>query len=406
MLLNEMRIGVIVTGGIAAYKATELVRQLVKAGAQVRVVMTESACEFITPLTLQVLSRHRVLLDTFDEFDPEHVQHIEFAQWCDAVIVAPATANFLAKLSQGLADDIALSCLLAVTSPVLLCPAMNNNMYNHPATKRNLKQLTADGYYVLEPETGFLAEGYEAKGRLPQISSIITCLESLLASKKFPQLLADQTVVVTAGGTVERIDPVRYISNDSSGKMGYALAKFAVWLGAKVHFICSKEGFPILKGMTYIKVESARKMQEAVESVFDQADYVVMAAAVSDFRVKESANEKIKKKDLEGDLKLTLVENPDILATLGRDKSSQIIIGFAAETQNLLENAYKKLEKKNADWIIANDVSGKETGFNSDLNQVVVLGRDGRIQHLAKADKLTLAGQIWSIVTDQGIDDE
>ncbi|MGF3066603.1 bifunctional phosphopantothenoylcysteine decarboxylase/phosphopantothenate--cysteine ligase CoaBC [Facklamia sp. P12945] len=404
MVLLRKKIGVVVTGGIAAYKATELVRQLVKAGAIVRVIMTKSASEFITPLTLQVLSRHEVLIDTFSENDTEHVQHIEFADWCDLVVVAPATANIIGKLSNGIADEIASTTLLAVACPCLLCPAMNTNMYQHPATQRNLKRLKKDGYYLLEPDTGFLAEGYEGKGRLPAITQIVEKLESIAAKHFYPQLLENKKVIVTAGGTRERIDPVRYISNDSSGKMGYAMAKIASFLGAEVSFISTKDHFPMMDNMDLILVESALQMQKEINERYAQTDYVIMAAAVSDFRMMDQAEHKIKKKDQENEKILwELIENPDILAELGQNKKQQVLVGFAAETQNLIEYAQRKLKSKRIDWIIANDVSQKDIGFNSKNNQVTLLNEKGQVVNLPKMEKIDLARKVWEIILNDPI---
>ncbi|MGX7109184.1 bifunctional phosphopantothenoylcysteine decarboxylase/phosphopantothenate--cysteine ligase CoaBC [Facklamia miroungae] len=399
MVLLNKRIGVIITGGIAAYKATELVRQLIKAGAIVRVLMTKSACEFITPLTLQVLSRHQVILDTFSEKDAEHVQHIEFADWCELVVIAPATANIIGKLANGIADEIASTTLMAITSPCLVCPAMNSHMYQHSATQRNLSQLKADGYYILEPESGFLAEGYQGKGRLPEISRIVEKLESIMANSFYPQLLKGKKVIVTAGGTRERIDPVRYITNDSSGKMGYAMAKFASFLGGEVTLITTNNHFAVLENMNLVPVESAVEMQSEINKRYNQTDYVIMAAAVSDFRLKHQASQKIKKQDHQTqNLIWELTENPDILAELGKNKDHQVLVGFAAETQNLIEFAKKKLESKGSDWIIANDVSQSDIGFNSSQNQVTILNSEGHIVTLPKMDKFDLAKEIWGII--------
>lgn len=244
MVFKDLNIGLIVSGGIAAYKVTELVRQLIKKQANVRVMMTENATEFIPPLTLQILSRQSVLIDTFDEIDPQHVQHIEFADWCDLAILAPATANIIGKLANGIADDMASTSLLAITAPLLIVPAMNHNMYHHPAVERNLKRLEKDGYQVMEPDSGFLAEGYEGKGRLPEISQIVLQAELLAARNIYPQLLKNKKVIVSAGGTIERIDPVRYISNDSSGKLGYAMAHAPAFLGAEVCLVTTKTNLP------------------------------------------------------------------------------------------------------------------------------------------------------------------
>lgn len=398
-MLENKKIGLFITGGIASYKMAEFTRQLIKKGAQVRVVMSQSAQEFITPLTLQILTKHHVLVDTFDEHDPTSVQHIELADWCELAIVAPATANSLAKMANGLADDIVSSVLLAVHCPRLIVPAMNTNMYHNPATQRNLKQLIEDGYTVMEPDTGFLAEGYVGKGRLPELERMVEMAEMVFAKAELPQVLTGKKVLVTAGGTVERIDPVRYISNDSSGKMGYAMARAASWLGAEVELVSTNKNLPVPLGIGVTYVESAKAMQTAVEANFEQLNYVVKAAAVSDYRVANSRQEKMKKADTGGETTIELVENPDILAGLGEKKTHQTVIGFAAETQNLLEYAGAKLKKKNADWIIANDVSQAGAGFNVDTNRVTILGRNNEMRVLDQLSKLETALEVWRTIT-------
>lgn len=398
-MLENKKIGLFITGGIASYKMAEFTRQLIRKGAQVRVVMSQSAQEFITPLTLQILTKHHVLVDIFDEHDPTSVQHIELADWCDLAIVAPATANILAKMANGLADDIVSSVLLAVHCPRLIVPAMNTNMYHNPATQRNLTQLAADGYTVMEPDTGFLAEGYVGKGRLPELERILEKAEMVLAQTELPQVLAGKKVLVTAGGTIERIDPVRYISNDSSGKMGYAMARAATWLGAQVQLVSTNKNLTLPLGIGVTYVESAKDMQTAVEAAFEGLDFVVKAAAVSDYRVANSHQEKMKKSDTGDERTIELVENPDILAGLGARKTHQTLIGFAAETQNLLEYASAKLEKKNADWIIANDVSQAGAGFNVDTNRVTILGKHNEKRALEQLSKLETALEVWKTIT-------
>ncbi|MGO4928561.1 bifunctional phosphopantothenoylcysteine decarboxylase/phosphopantothenate--cysteine ligase CoaBC [Fundicoccus sp. Sow4_F4] len=398
-MLENKKIGLFITGGIASYKMAEFTRQLIRKGAQVRVVMSQSAQEFITPLTLQILTKHHVLVDIFDEHDPTSVQHIELADWCDLAIVAPATANIFAKMANGLADDIVSSVLLAVHCPRLIVPAMNTNMYHNPATQRNLTQLAADGYTVMEPDTGFLAEGYVGKGRLPELERILEKAEMVLAQTELPQVLAGKKVLVTAGGTIERIDPVRYISNDSSGKMGYAMARAATWLGAQVQLVSTNKNLTLPLGIGVTYVESAKDMQTAVEAAFEGLDFVVKAAAVSDYRVANSHQEKMKKSDTGDERTIELVENPDILAGLGARKTHQTLIGFAAETQNLLEYASAKLEKKNADWIIANDVSQAGAGFNVDTNRVTILGKHNEKRALEQLSKLETALEVWKTIT-------
>lgn len=401
-MLENVKIGVFVMGGIAAYKAPELVRQLIKKGAQVQVAMTQSAQEFVTPLTLQVLTKRPVLTHTFDEREPSQVQHVAMADWCDLALVVPATANGLAKMAHGLADDVVTTTLLAVTAPVLVVPAMNVHMYENPATQRNLAQLRADGLTIMEPDTGFLAEGYEGKGRLPELHRIVAQVERLYARTHLPQSLAGKQVIVSAGGTRERIDPVRYISNDSSGKMGYAMAQAADWLGATVTLVSTTQSLLPPEGVQVQEVASAQELAQAMTSHYDQMDYVVMAAAVSDYRVKHPHDQKIKKVAGQTDWQLDLVQNPDILAQLGQTKRQQVLIGFAAETQNLLEHARAKLSKKGADWLIANDVSNPAIGFNSDKNQVYVLGAQGQEVLLPQQSKTSLALAAWQVILAEG----
>ena len=401
-MLENVKIGVFVMGGIAAYKVPELVRQLIKKGAQVQVAMTQSAQEFVTPLTLQVLTKRQVLTQTFDEREPSQVQHVAMADWCDLALVVPATANGLAKMAHGLADDVVTTTLLAVTAPVLVVPAMNVHMYENPATQRNLVQLRADGLTIMEPDTGFLAEGYEGKGRLPELHRIVAQVERLYARTHLPQSLAGKQVIVSAGGTRERIDPVRYISNDSSGKMGYAMAQAADWLGGTITLVSTTQSLLPPEGVQVQEVASAQELAQAMTAHYDQMDYVVMAAAVSDYRVKHPHDQKIKKVAGQMDWQLDLVQNPDVLAQLGQTKRQQVLIGFAAETQNLLEHARAKLSKKGADWLIANDVSNPAIGFNSDKNQVYVLGAQGQEVLLPQQSKTSLALAAWQVILAEG----
>lgn len=399
-MLSNKKIALFITGGIASYKMAEFTRQLIKKGADVRVVMSEGAQEFITPLTLQILTKHHVLVDTFDEHDPSKVQHVELADWCDLAIVSPATANIIAKMANGIADEIVSTTLLAVHSPLLVVPAMNLNMYAHPATQRNLKQLETDGATVMEPDTGFLAEGYEGKGRLPELDKIVEMAERVMARHELPQVLTGKKIIVTGGGTVERIDPVRYITNDSSGKMGYAMARAAGWLGAEVMLISTNQSLDVPSGVSVIYVESAQEMKQEVDAGYDTADYVVMAAAVSDYRTKNPHTHKMKKSDKQSDdTIIELIENPDILAGLGQRKTHQTLIGFAAETQHVVEYARGKLKSKNADWIIANNVAKAGSGFNTDTNQVTIISRDTQLE-LEQMSKLEVALTVWQTIVN------
>lgn len=397
-MLSNKKIGLFITGGIASYKMAEFARQLIKKGADVRVVMSKGAQEFITPLTMQILTKHHVLVDTFDEYDPSKVQHVELADWCDLAIVAPATANIIAKMANGIADEIISTTLLAVHSPLLVVPAMNSNMLAHPATQRNLNQLEADGVTVMEPDIGFLAEGYEGKGRLPELERMVEAAERVMARHELPQILSGKTIVVTGGGTVERIDPVRYITNDSSGKMGYAMARAANWLGAEVTLISTNQLLAVPDGVAVVYVESAQEMKQEVDALYDAVDYVVMAAAVSDYRTKTPHTHKMKKSDKQSDeTVIELIENPDILAGLGERKTHQTLIGFAAETQHVVEYARGKLKSKNADWIIANNVAQAGSGFNTDTNQVTIISRETHLE-LEQMTKLEVALTVWQTI--------
>ncbi|AGA58307.1 phosphopantothenoylcysteine decarboxylase/phosphopantothenate--cysteine ligase [Thermobacillus composti KWC4] len=369
-----------VTGGIAAYKAAALVSRLTQRGADVRVIMTESAAKFVAPLTFQTLSRNPVYTDTFDERDPAVVSHIDLADHADLFIVAPATANIIAKMAHGLADDMLSTTLLATTAPILVAPAMNVHMYAHPAVQANLRLLAERGVRFVEPGTGQLACGYVGKGRLAEPETIADTAEALLAEMAREAAgghpLAGRRVIVTAGGTVERIDPVRYITNDSSGKMGIAIAEAARDLGADVTLIAARVTAELPAGVEVVRVESAEDMLRAVMERFDAADVVVKAAAVADYRPAVRRTSKMKKK--EDRLTLELEKTPDILAEAGRRKTKQLLIGFAAETDDLEANAMDKLRRKNCDLIVANDVTAPGAGFDVDTNAVSVFDAAGR----------------------------
>lgn len=400
-MLNQVNIGLFITGGIASYKMGELARQLIKKGANVRVVMSESAQKFITPLTLQTLTKHSVLTDTFDEHDPTSIQHINIADWLDLALVAPATANIIGKMANGISDDAVSSTLMAVNNLRVIVPAMNTKMFDNPATQANISRLESFGYVVMEPDEGFLAEGYSGKGRMPSVEDIVEMVEYQYMRHNSPQWLEGQKVVVTAGGTVERIDPVRYISNDSSGQMGYAMARAASFYGADVTLISTKRDLKVPHNIAAVYVDSAVEMQQELNKYFLDTNYVVMAAAVSDYRVLNRADQKIKKEaGNDNSFQLDLAENPDILATLGKEKKNQVLIGFAAETENLSEYASGKLRKKNANWIIANDVSNKGIGFNSTHNEVLVIGADGTYEEISVRSKLDVSLKIWRIILD------
>ena len=391
-MLKGKKIAVYITGGIAAYKAADLVRRLIKQGAEVRVAMTKAATEFITPYTLQILSKNEVFTNVFEDKDPAEVSHIHLADWSELAVVAPATANVMAKMAHGIADDFVTTTLLATTAPVFIVPAMNTHMLENPATVRNWERLEQDGHFVMEPDTGFLAEGYEGRGRFPEPEAIVEAIQEYLIQKQTDLPLSGKKVVVTAGGTKERIDPVRYITNDSSGKMGYQLAMAARDKGAKVVLISASTQFKKPFGMEVIAVESAQQMSDAVFAEFQSADVVIMAAAVSDYTPETQATQKIKKK--ENQMVISLAKTQDILATMGQQKSHQFLVGFAAETHDVAEYAMGKLEKKNADMIVANDVSKPHAGFNKETNEVTLFSKDTPPIELSVRSKRDIADSI------------
>lgn len=354
------------------YKAVALVSKLSQAGANVKVIMTESATQFVTPLSFQVLSRNDVYTDTFDEKDSSVIAHIDLADWADLVIVAPATANTIGKLANGIADNMLTSTLLASSSPIWIAPAMNVHMYDHPSVKRNIAQLYTDGCRFIEPSEGFLACGYVGKGRLEEPEKIVDLLQKHFTPEHLP--LKGKKVIVTAGPTRERIDPVRYLTNFSSGKMGYAMAEAASSLGAETILISGPVSLPVPYGVQRIMVESAEEMLQAALTYFHDADIVIKTAAVADYRPKAMQPNKMKKKADE--LTIELTKTTDILQTLGSIKDQQILIGFAAETNDVLTYAKDKLIRKNADYIIANDVTEANAGFGTDTNIVTLIGKD------------------------------
>lgn len=387
-----------ITGGIAAYKAATLCSRLVGLGASVRVIMTEGATKFITPLTLQTISRHPVATDVFDERDASIVQHIDWADAADLIVVAPATANILSKMANGLADDMLSTTLLAVTAPVLVAPAMNVHMWEHPAVIDNVNKLASRGVTFVEPGTGQLACGYVGKGRLAEPDEIAEAVVAMLAG---PKPLAGRRVLITAGGTLERIDPVRYITNDSSGKMGYAFAEAARDWGAEVTLVYGKtDGVPP-PGVQAVRVESAEQMKEAVMSRVSGMDIVIKSAAVADYRPLHQEEHKIKKKS--ETLTLELVRNPDILQTIGEWRETQagkrvpVVIGFAAETMELERNALDKLNRKKCDYIVANNVTQTGAGFGTDTNIVSIYGTGGFAEHLPQLSKKAVAQRVLEL---------
>ncbi len=398
-MLDGKNILIGITGGIAAYKICELIRMYKRSGANVRVICTPNALNFVTKLTLQNLSQNEVGIEEFSisDFKPEH---ISFADEADIMVIAPATANTIGKVANGICDNLLTSVVCAFRKPIIIAPAMNCGMWENTFVQENIRKLKSAGMCILEPEEGFLACGYNGKGRLCSLDKIYDKTAELLNSKK---KLTGKKFVITAGGTIEEIDSVRYISNYSSGKMGLALADYAFENGADVTLITTVS---VHKPYSIIKVKSALEMKSAVENEFDNADYIIMAAAVADYRAKNIADHKLKKTEADT-FTVELVKNPDILKGLcelkaiavssvsGKsDLNLPVIVGFCAESENLIENAKEKISKKGCDFLIANDISRKDIGFSSDYNEVTILKKDGTMKHIPRASKKEIAGKI------------
>jgi phosphopantothenoylcysteine decarboxylase/phosphopantothenate--cysteine ligase len=391
---KELVLGI--TGSIAAYKAVYLLRELTRLGAGVTVVTTEHARKFIGPLTWRTLSGRPVLSDLFDPSAPDAVEHVALAERAHALVVAPATANMLARAAQGLADDFLTTLLLAARCPVLMVPAMDGGMWDHPAVVANVATLRGRGVRVLEPEMGALASGLSGKGRFPEVETIIEALERLVAPKRD---LIGERILVTSGPTREPLDPVRYLSNRSSGKMGHAIATASLRRGAQVTLIAGPTLLPPPADAVYVPVETAEEMREAVLQHLGGATVVIKAAAVADYRARQASETKIKSKKDEG-LTLELVANPDILREVAAQAGARFIVGFAAETDDVSANAAAKLRAKNVDLLVVNDVSKRDIGFDADDNQVVLLDRWGGAVELPKMRKLEVAGAILDRVLE------
>ena len=395
--MKPLRITLGVTGGVAAYKAAELVRRLQQDGFTVQVVMTRAARNFITPLTFAALSGEKVITDLFasasgesDEANLESaIEHIAVAQRTDLLLVAPATADILAKFARGIADDFLTTLYLATTAPVVVAPAMNVNMWNHSATQENVEMLRARGVKIVEPDEGYLACGMTGAGRLAGQGAIVAAVHEALHTVRD---LQGQTVLVTAGPTCEDLDPVRYLTNRSSGKMGYAIAEIAARRGARVILISGPTSLDTPAGADRINVRSADEMHRAVTDKFPESSIAIFAAAVADYRPAEPSTQKLKRG--KEPLALYLEPTPDILASVARDKGDKLIVGFAAETENVAENARKKLAAKNADLIVANDVAAEGAGFDHDTNIVTLFARDGRDLALPRMEKREVAQHV------------
>lgn len=390
-----------VTGGVAVYKACDLTSKLTQQGANVRVIMTESATKFVSPLTFQALSRNPVYIDTFDEKDPKKIAHIDVADWADLAIIAPATANIIAKMAHGLADDLLSTVLLATRANVYIAPAMNVHMYANKTVMNNMQTLSSLGYHFIEPGEGYLACGYVGKGRLEEPAEIVRVIQEHLKDRS---LLSGKKLLISAGPTQERIDPVRYITNRSSGKMGYALAEAAAASGADVTLVSG----PVQLNVNHpnikkIDIVTAEEMYNAMHSHFKNVDIVIKAAAVSDYRPKTVHKEKVKKQ--EKNWTISLERTKDVLQSLGEIKDKQFLVGFAAETENVIENGIDKLKRKNLNAIVVNDVSKKGVGFDVDTNAVTYIRKDGSKEILPLAEKLEIAKALIQLIA-QDIKDE
>jgi phosphopantothenoylcysteine decarboxylase/phosphopantothenate--cysteine ligase len=391
-ILKDRKILLGVTGGIAAYKALELTRLLALEEAQVRVIMTRSATEFVQPLSFQVLSGQPVCTNLFDLEAESRIGHIEVATEAEVAVIAPATANIIGKIAHGIADDYLTTALLTCTAPKIICPAMNVNMYESQVVQENLAKLESLGFHQVGPESGDLACGVQGLGRLAPVDEILESIRRMVT----PQSLRGKKVLVTAGPTREMLDPVRHLTNPSSGKMGYALASAARRRGAEVTLVSGPASQAPPHGVKQIQVTTAQEMYEAVTEQFTQMEAVVMAAAVSDYRPKKMAADKIKK--IKASESLELEKTEDILLRLGELKAGQILVGFAAETENLLENAKEKLRQKNLDFIVANDLTAANVGFGSDTNEVTILWPGGEVEKLPLKSKEMIATEIWDRV--------
>jgi len=391
-MLSNKTIVLGITGSIAAYKAAAIASQLTQAGAKVNVIMTKEAIQFISPVTLRAITGRPAVTEMFDLASEFSIEHVSLAEAADIVVIAPATANIIAKLAAGIADDMLCCTVLATKAPVFIAPAMETNMYNNRVTQDNLSKLKARNFVIIGPATGWLASGKEGRGRLADINDIIDSIRQVLGRDGD---LAGKHIVVTAGGTHEPIDPVRYLSNRSSGKMGYALAEAARDRGAKVTLVTAPASLPEPAGVDVVKVSTAQEMLRAVEKVTPQADALVMAAAVADYRPTKAAKDKIKKG--ETGLTVKLECTPDILGSV---KGNFIKVGFAAESSNLVENAKQKLKQKGLNFIVANDITANDSGFGADTNRVTIIDRKGKIDSLPLLAKREVAERVLDRVVE------
>ena len=394
MIMNNKKVLLGVSGGIAVYKALDVISRLKKKGIEVKVIMTKSATEFVTPLSFQSLSENPVVIDMFDEPKAWEIQHISLAKWADLVVVVPATANIIGKVANGIADDMLSTTIMATKAEVIFCPAMNTNMYENKIVQKNMATLKDLGYGFINPASGRLACGDIGRGKLENTEIIAEKIIKKLSSKS--RDFEGKNVLVTAGPTIVPIDPVRYLTNRSTGKMGYEIAKEARDRGANVTLISGPTSLDIPTGVNFIKVNTNEEMLNAVLDNFNDSNIVVKSAAVADFNVKEYSKEKIKKTD--SNLVIELERDKDIIETLGKQKTNQIIVGFAAESSNVIENAKAKLKRKNIDYIVANDITSNDTGFASDDNKVTIISSLGDVISLDKMSKREVAKNIFDMI--------
>ncbi|MGG7143750.1 bifunctional phosphopantothenoylcysteine decarboxylase/phosphopantothenate--cysteine ligase CoaBC [Clostridium nigeriense] len=393
---NKRCVCVGVSGGIAAYKALDIVSALSKKDIDVRVIMTESATKFVTPLPFQSLSKNMVVTDMFAEPKAFEIQHISLAKRADVFLVAPATANIIGKVANGIADDMLSTTIMATRAKIIFAPAMNTNMYENPIVQENIEKLKKLGCEFIEPASGVLACGDEGKGKLADVNTIIEKVLNALDNKDLPKDLLGKNVLISAGPTHSNIDPVRFITNKSTGKMGYEIAEEARDRGANVTLVSGPTKLNPPNGVKVIRVTTNEEMKNAILENYDNSDIVIKSAAVADYKIKNYSNEKIKKGD--GDLVLTFVRDNDILQILGENKKHQILVGFAAESSNFIENAKKKIKNKNLDYIVVNDITSNDTGFASDDNKVTILSKDGEEFDLEKMSKRKVASKIFETI--------
>ena len=393
---NKKCVCIGVSGGIAAYKALDVVSALRKKDIDVRVIMTESATKFVTPLPFQSLSQNMVVTDMFAEPKAYEIQHISLAKRADVFLVAPATANIIGKVASGIADDMLSTTIMATRAKIIFAPAMNTKMYENPIVQENINKLKKLGYEFIEPASGVLACGDDGKGKLADVNTIIDSVVNALEKLDTPKDLLGKNVLISAGPTQSNIDPVRFITNRSTGKMGYFIAEEAKARGANVTLVSGPTNLTPPQGVKIINVTTNEEMKNAILDNYNNSDIVIKSAAVADYKIKEYSKEKIKKGD--NDLVLTFVRDNDILKILGEKKEHQILVGFAAESNNVVENAKKKLINKNLDFIVANDITSSDTGFASDDNKVIILSKDGEEKHLDKMSKRKVASEIFETI--------